>query len=468
MTTRLQNFIGGSWVDSAATDSLQAIDPRTEQAFSVFPAGDERDVDAAATSARAAQPAWAAVALADRIAMLTSFIDDVEGRLSELAAIEAQEMGKPPTLAEDFLAASIEGFRSSLDDAARYEFRKKVRGARGVTEVIRTPVGVAALIVPWNFPLVSVLGALVPLLASGNTVVLKPSEKSTPSAVALFASNEFPAGVLNLVLGDGRAGAPLAGHPDVRLVHFTGSVATGRKIGETAGRNLTRALLELGGKDAAVIDADVDPVATAAIVATGAFTNTGQICTAFERVYVHQDVAEAFTAALVEAAVDFAPDGEQEMGPMVDAAQRAIVDGHVRDAVKKGATIVVGGSVPQGTGFYYPPTVITGVNDSMDITRDETFGPVVTVDVVPDFAEGVRRAADSPYGLGGSVFTHTPEHVIAAGTLPVATVSVNQWLGSDGVGTFEPAGISGLGIVGAAADFDSATRPISVFVPDGE
>lgn len=466
MTKELRNFIGGEWVTSASTETLEAVDPRTERPFARFPAGNEEDIDAAVASGVDAQPMWAAKTLTERIELLTAFIDAVEERQGELSRLESQEMGKPLSVSEAFLSMAVGVFRSSLVDAAQYEFRTTVRGEQGTTEIIRTPVGVVALIVPWNFPMISVLAALVPLLASGNTVVLKPSEKSTPSAVALFESNVLPAGVLNLVLGDVRAGAPLAGHPNIGLIHFTGSVATGRRIGEIAGKNLTRALLELGGKDAAIVDSDVDPVATAAIVAAGAFTNTGQICTAIERVYVHQGVADEFIASLVEAASEFAPGGSQEMGPLVDAAQRDIVDGHVRAALDQGARVLSGGTVPEGAGFYYPPTIVTEVSESTELMTDETFGPVVAVNIVPDFAEGMRRAAGSEYGLGASVFTNTPGHIAAAGSLPVAIVSVNDWLGSDGLGIFEPAGISGLGIVGASADYDASTRPVSVFIPD--
>lgn len=467
VTRTLKNLIGGVWLDSGSEEMLEAIDPRTGEAFARFPAGSPADVDAAVSAARAAQPGWAALSLEERIAALTAFIEQVEAHQELLAAAESREMGKPLPLARQFLAMAIDSFRSSLADAARYPFRKEVRGDRGVTEIIRTPVGVVALIVPWNFPMVSVLSVVATLLVVGNTVVLKPSEKSTPSAVELLKLSALPAGVLNLVLGDGRCGGPLAAHPGVGLVHFTGSVATGRRIGEAAGGNLTRAVLELGGKDAAVVDSGVDPVETAKAVAYGAFTNTGQICTAVERVYVHEEIAPAFIDALVEAAAEFAPGGAQEMGPLIDERQREIVIGQVRDALEKGATVLTGGEAPEGPGFHYPPTVLTGVDHGMTIMTEETFGPVVAVDVVPDFAEGLRRAADTRYGLAASVFTRDPGHVRMAGSLPVAMVSVNEWLGSDGLGVFEPAGISGLGIVGAEADFDAATRPVSVFVPDG-
>lgn len=463
----LKNYINGAWTSSVSAETRQVIDPRTEEVIARFPVGDPADVDAAVQAAEAAQPLWAALPLADRLSALESFIDSVAPRRSELAALESREMGKPLPVAEAFALSAVASFQRDLKTAATYPFRKRIRGERGVTDVVRAPIGVSAVIIPWNFPVVNTLGPLVPLLASGNTVVLKPSERAALTPTSIFESNSLPPGVLNLVLGDGRAGSPLSAHPKVGLVHFTGSVATGRRIGEAAGRNLARAVLELGGSDAAVIDADVDLVATARIVATGCFLNSGQICTSVERVYVHDAVAAAFLDALVEAAEEFAPGGAQEIGPLVDHAHRELVHSRVRDAVAKGAKIVRGGQIPDGDGYYYPPTIVTDVDTSMVLAREEVFGPIVTVDVVRDFAEGLRRAAESDYGLAASIFTRSPENIETAMSLPVGNISVNEWLGHDGVGLAEPAGISGLGAVGpGGGDFDAATRAMSTFVPD--
>lgn len=463
----LQNFIGGQWTESASTHTRDAVDPRSDEVIARIPVGDAADVDAAVAAARAAQPAWAALPLEERLRMLEEFIDAVEPRLGELAAIESREMGKPLAIAKVFAQGAAAGYRQQLRVAKTYPFRSQIRGERGLTEVLRVPLGVAALIIPWNFPVVNTLRPLVPLLASGNTVVLKPSERATMTPTSVFESNSLPPGVLNLVLGDGTAGRPLSAHPNVQLVHFTGSVATGRSIAAASGQNLSRAVLELGGKDAAIIDRGVDPVATARAVATGSFLNSGQICTGIERVYVHKEVAGPFLEALTQAAADFAPGGAQEIGPLVDRAHRELVHERVRDAATRGATIVIGGELPDGPGCFYPPTIVTDVNETMRITHEEIFGPVITVETVPDFGEGLQRAALGEYGLAGSVFTQDPAHIEQAMSLPVGQFSVNEWLGDDGVGIMEPAGISGLGAVGPdGGDFDAATRAMSAFIPD--
>lgn len=338
----------------------------------------------------------------------------------------------------------------------------------GATRILRHPLGATAVITPWNFPVPMVLGALGPLLAAGNSVVVKPSERSPLSTVLLFELLDLPPGVVNLVLGDARAGAPLAEHEQIQLVHFTGSVDAGRKVGAATGSRLHRAVLELGGKDPVVVDAGVDPKATAAAVAFGCFINTGQICTSMERVYVHQDIADEFVEALVEVAGTFTlGDGHDEgvmMGPLVDSGQREIVRRHVADAVERGATIRAGGVEPEGKGYFYPATVLTGVDESMLVMTEETFGPLAPVVVVPTFEEGLERASASRFGLAATVYTADPDHMAAAARIPAGVVWVNQWQGGGPERLYEPAGDSGMGATGAAAAYDAATRPASVHI----
>ncbi len=224
--------------------------------------------------------------------------------------------------------------------------------------------------------------------------------------------------MVNLVLGDARAGAPLVEHEQIRLVHFTGSVEAGRRIGAGTGGRLCRSILELGGKDPVVVDSGVDPVATAAAIAFGAFVNTGQICTSMERIYVHQDIAREFVDALVDAASTYAlgdgHDAETVLGPLVDARQRDIVHRHVTDAVERGARVHVGGVIPKRTGFFYPATVLTDIDDSMLVMTEETFGPIAPIVVVSSFEEGLERASSSRFALGATVYTHNPDHAAAA------------------------------------------------------
>ncbi|MFC9530076.1 aldehyde dehydrogenase family protein [Streptomyces sp. NPDC057717] len=466
----LQNLIGGIWEDSRGDTLLDVVNPATEHAIARAPGGCRDDVDRAVAAAVQAQPAWAALPLAERVARISAWADVVAEHADELAELECREMGKPVGIGRTFIDGAVAGLKASAGQALEYAFEETVAhdDDGGSTRVLRHPLGAAAVITPWNFPVTMVLGALGPLLAAGNTVVVKPSERSPLSAVRLFELLNLPPGVVNLVLGDARAGGPLAEHEQIQLVHFTGSVEAGRKVGAGTGERLHRAVLELGGKDPVVVDAGVDPRATAAAVAFGAFINTGQICTSMERIYVHEDVADAFVEALVEAAGTYTMgDGHDEgvmMGPLVDERQRDIVRRHVSDAVERGATIRAGGVEPAGRGFFYPATVLTGVDESMLVMNEETFGPLAPVVVVPSFAAGLERASRSRFGLAATVYTDDPDHMAAAARIPAGVVWINQWQGGGPERLYEPAGDSGMGATGAVAAYDAATRPASVHI----
>ncbi|MFF1711983.1 aldehyde dehydrogenase family protein [Streptomyces sp. NPDC058268] len=467
----LQNLIAGTWQESADKTLHALIDPATEELVAHRPGGSAKDVDDAVRAAVDAQPKWAARTLAERIELLHRWADTVTEHALELAELECREMGKPVGLGRTFIEGAALGLRAAADQAHSYAFEQSIPGPGGsTTRIVRRPLGAAAVITPWNFPVPMVLGAIGPLLAAGNTVVVKPSERASLSVVRLCELLDPPPGLLNLVLGDARAGIPLAEHADVHLVHFTGSVTAGRAVGAAAGARLHRSVLELGGKDPVMIDADVDPVRTAAAVAFGAFVNSGQICTSMERIYVHRAVAEPFIEALVaQAAGHVLGDGRDErttLGPLVDWRQRDLVHGHVVDAVARGATVRTGGTVPEGPGFFYPATVLTGVDESMAVLREETFGPLAPVVVVDSFEEGLDRAARSRFGLAATVYTENADHIAAAERLPVGVVWVNQWQGGGPERLYEPAGISGMGATGAHAAYDAATRPASIHIAE--
>ncbi|GAA1858878.1 aldehyde dehydrogenase family protein [Brevibacterium marinum] len=466
-TRTLQNFIDGAWTGSFDDTLLPVVNPATQETIARFPRGSGADVDRAVAAALRAQAEWSALSVEDRVARILRWADRIEEHTDELAELECREMGKPVDIGRRFIAAGVAGLRASAQEGLSYSFETSTDDpGGGRTQVIRHPVGVAAVVTPWNFPVTMVLAALGPVLASGNTVVVKPSERSPLSTVRLFELLDLPAGVLNLVLGDVHAGEPLVAHDDIDLVHFTGSVAAGRKVGAAAGRSLHRAVLELGGKDPVIVDDDVDVRSTAEAVAFGSFVNTGQICTSMERIYVHEAIAEEFVEELVRASEAYAYDDGLKsgamMGPLVDGRQRDIVHSQVTDAVSRGATVRTGGRIPDGTGYFYPATVITGVEDSMPLMTEETFGPVAPVAVVSSFAEGVRRASRSAFGLALTVYSHTTEHLEAAKTIPAGVIWVNQWQGGGGAATYEPARASGMGATGATASYDAATRPSTV------
>lgn len=466
-TTTLRNFIDGAWIDSRDDTRLQVVNPATEETIARFPQGSGADVDHAVAAARRAQPEWNALSVDDRVALIVGWADRIEEHTDELAELECREMGKPVDVGRGFIAAGVAGLRASAQEAANYAFDSSSDDPDGGrTQILRHPVGVAAVITPWNFPVTMVLAALGPLLASGNTVVIKPSERSPLSTVKLFELLDLPAGVINLVLGDVHAGQPLAAHNDIDLVHFTGSVAAGRKIGAASGQALHRSTLELGGKDPVIVDDDVDIPSVAEAVAFGSFVNTGQICTSMERIYVHEAIAAEFVDELVKAAEAYAfGDGLEPgvmMGPLVDDRQRDIVRSQVADAVSQGATVRIGGEIPDHTGYFYPATVITGVEDSMSLMTEETFGPVAPIAVVSTFAEGVERASRSAFGLAATVYSHNADHLEQAKHIPAGVIWINQWQGDGGVRTYEPARASGMGATGTTASYDAATRPSTI------
>lgn len=465
----LQNHIGGSWTDSHSETFLDLINPATEETIGRFPAGCADDVDDAVAAAVAAQVSWGSLSVAIRTARIQAWADRIAEHAGELAELECREMGKPVGLGRSFIEAGAAGLKAAASAALSYSFEKTIDLPGGSqTQIIRRPLGVAAIVVPWNFPVPMVLGALGPLLAAGNTVVVKPSERTPLATTRLFELLELPDGVVNLVLGDARSGQPLVAHEQVELVHFTGSVATGQQVGAETGRLLHRSILELGGKDPVVVDADVDVPATAGAVAFGAFVNTGQICTSMERIYVHQDVADEFITALAAAAATYTMgngfDDGTMLGPLVNEQQRQIVHHHVTDALARGATLRTGGQLPGGTGFFYPATVLTDVDDSMLVMTEETFGPIAPVSVISSFDEGLERASNSTYGLAATVYSNDPAHIAAASRIPAGVVWVNQWQGGGPECIYEPARSSGMGATGSTASFDAATRPVSVHI----
>lgn len=462
-----RHFIDGQWLPAEPGPQLAVVDPSTEQVVAHIPAGSQRDVDLAVSSARRAVTAWASTPLEVRIEAIRRFADALEQQAGDLARLEQLEMGKPLRIAEDFIGNGIRAFRADIAVAKTYDFVEERQSNDGAhVRVERLPLGVVALIVPWNFTVTNILFALAPLLLSGNTVVVKPSEKAPLSAVRMFELLDMPAGVLNLLLGDGRAGAPLAAHPDVDLVHFTGSVDTGRAVGVAAAANFNRAVLELGGKDPLIVDAGVDPVWAARQAALACFVNTGQICTSAERIYVHADVANQFLSELVREADKYTNGGSgaerSGLGPLVDERQRQIVHRHVAEAVTGGAQVLAGGYLPQGPGYYYPATVVTGVSAEMDLLQEETFGPVAPVTVVDDFDEAIQLARDGKYGLAATILSDDPAHIARARELPAGIVWVNKWQGGGFDRTYEPAGVSGMGATGGRASFDAATRAMTI------
>lgn len=313
------------------------------------------------------------------------------------------------------------------------------------------PRGVVAAITPWNDPVAVSCGLLGAALVTGNTAVYKPSERAPATGWLLtrLLAEHLPGAVLSLLTGGGSVGAALAAQ-DVDVVAHVGSTAAGRSIAAACARTGAKAVLENGGSDPLVVDSDVDPLWAAGQAALGAFANSGQICVAVERLYVHRAVAPQFLGALVQAAHELrigpGIDPKSELGPLVDRRHRDHVHAQVTAAVAGGARVLCGGAVPDGPGAFYPPTVLTDCTDEMAVMREETFGPVAPVMVVNSFSEALSRAADSPYGLAATVLTGSMAHAQRAWReLPVGTVKVNAVFGGAPGGAAQPRRASGQG-----------------------
>jgi acyl-CoA reductase-like NAD-dependent aldehyde dehydrogenase len=446
----ISHLIGGERVSSTSEEGIEVLNPARGERLGLIPAGTPDDARAAVVAAHEAKTGWSCLPAAERADLIKGAARRMREHVREIAELVTLENGKPI----DDALGGVEAGIGTLEQYAELGPLHRGKSLQGnyiaADMMVHEPYGVAAVVVPWNDPIAIACGYLGAALVTGNTIVFKPSEKTPLSAVRLVEMFELPEGVLNLLLGDERAGQPLVTHEDVDLVLFTGSVPTGREILQVAGSQLKKAVVELGGKDPLIVDAGVDPVWAAGEAATGSFANTGQICTSVERIYVHEAVAEEFLQELTSRAkslhVAEGMDPETEMGPLIDEGQRQLVHRHVTQAVEVGAELLCGGEVVEGRGFFYPPTVLSGVRSGMAVVDEETFGPVAAVEVVSSFDEALKKANETVYGLAAVVLTPDQEHAArACRELSVGTVKINAVFGGAPGGAAEPRKASGLG-----------------------
>jgi betaine-aldehyde dehydrogenase len=390
------------------TDTLQVLEPATEGVLETVPRAGVEEVDAAVARAKAAFPAWAAVAPGDRARLLLRVAALVEERLEEVATLEARNAGKPIGDARGEIGMVAETFRYYAGGVER-NLGDTIPVAGGIAMTFREPLGVVGLITPWNFPLAIAAWKLAPALAAGNTVVLKPAELTPLTALRfeqLALEAGVPEGVVNVVVGPGRTcGTRLVEHPDVAKIAFTGSTEVGASIAAGAAQTIKRVTLELGGKSANVIFADADLERAAAAAPMAMFANAGQDCCARSRILVERPAMDRFMDSLEEA-VDALKVGDPldeatEMGPLISAGQRESVSSFVPGD----APVAIRGSAPDGPGFWFAPTVLCPVAPTDRAATEEIFGPVATVIPFDDEAEAVRLANDTIYGLSGSVWT---------------------------------------------------------------
>jgi acyl-CoA reductase-like NAD-dependent aldehyde dehydrogenase len=415
---------------ATTTETLQVIEPATEQVLAEMPHAGAEEADAAIARAKAAFPAWRAVAPGERASMLRGLAAAIEDQVEELARLEARNVGKPISDARGEVGMVVDTFLYYAGAPERL-LGDTIPVAGGLDFTFREPLGVVGLITPWNFPIAIASWKVAPALAAGNTVVLKPAELTPLTAlelekIALDAG--LPEGVFNVVVGPGRVvGERIVEHPDVAKVAFTGSTEVGRRIGALASESIKRVTLELGGKSANIVFADADLEKAAASAPLAVFGNAGQDCCARSRILVERPALDRFMEALEEAVdalrVGDPLDPDTQMGPLISADQREKVSSYANGD----APVAIRGSAPDGPGFWFPPTVLCPVSNDDRAAREEIFGPVAAVIPFDTEEEAVRLANDTIYGLSGSIWTRNGARALRlARAVEAGALSVNS------------------------------------------
>ncbi len=419
MTTAYNKFfINGEWIEPEGRETLEVINPATEEAFATISLGTAEDVDAAAQAAQAAFVDWSQSSIEERKTVINNIVAGLKARGDEMATAISNEMGAPMGLSKTAqLGSGLGHFMSILGILENYEFEE----IRGTTKIVKEPAGVCGFITPWNWPLNQIACKVAPALAAGCTIVLKPSEIAPVSAYILaeiIAESGLPAGVFNLVNGDGPSvGAAISSHPEIDVVSFTGSTRAGREVAKAAADGIKRVTQELGGKSANIILDDVPDFARAvAGGVAGCFGNSGQSCNAPTRMLVPKSrMAEAIEVARSAAAKSTVGDPQAEttrLGPVVSELQFNKIQGLIEKGIEEGAELVTGGpGRPEGLdkGYYVQPTIFGNVTNDMTIAREEIFGPVLSILGYDDDADAVSIANDTDYGLSGYV-SGDPDH----------------------------------------------------------
>ncbi|MFT6949260.1 MAG: acyl-CoA reductase-like NAD-dependent aldehyde dehydrogenase [Paraglaciecola sp.] len=404
--------------DVSSQQKCDVVNPATGEVFAQCAMGDAQTLDLAVKAARKAFPSWSQISDGQKVEKVNALASVLEANMPELMALVTQETGKP--------MAGLNGIGSGMEVGGAIAWTQVTASLNlpvdviqdddvALVEVHRKPLGVVASITPWNWPLMIAIWHIMPALRAGNTVVIKPSPL-TPLSTLRFvelANTVLPPGVLNIVTGAQSVGAAISAHPDINKIIFTGSTSTGKKIMQSAAGNLKRLTLELGGNDAGIVLADVDVKAMAPKLFAAAFHNNGQTCACLKRLYVHESIYDEVCNELVALAksvkVGNGLDEGIELGPVQNLAQLEKVQELADDARSTGAKMLVGGSVRDGKGFFFPPTIVADISDGSRLVDEEQFGPILPVIKYSDIDEVIARSNNNPSGLGGSIWSSDTE-----------------------------------------------------------
>ena len=441
-------YINGKFTQGQATKAIEVQNPATEEVLETVPSGTPGDVEAAVQSAKEAFESWRKMGANERANLLHEVAHKVHEHREQIARLLTLEEGKPLPENQEEVEWVMNTFRYYAELGRHHRGEVLAAGSSSQFNfIIKEPYGVVGCIVPWNYPLLLLAWKVAPALAAGNTVVIKPSEMTPLTALYLaeHCFDHLPAGVVNVVTGYGLdTGEPLVKHPDVPVIAFTGSLATGQRIAALAAPMMKKLHLELGGKDATVIAEDADPEIAAKAVAYAALINAGQVCTSTERVYIPRRGAAKFTEAIVEHIKSLrlgnGLEATTDMGPMIGETYRAKFEKHIAEATSRGAQILTGGGRPKHLtkGFFHEPTVLTRLDHNMLIMREETFGPAVPLMEYTTFDDAIRLTNDCQYGLGAVLLSNDPKKIkqffddVKAGTIWINDPLTDHYAGPFG------------------------------------
>ena len=429
-STGFRLLIGGRLVPGASTTDV--INPATEQPVAACPRASLAQLNEAVAAAKAAFPAWSRTPLADRSRLLLKLADALGARSDEFARLLTQEQGKP-LMAAGYEIGGAVGITRVI---AAMEIPLKVLRETATDRIVqqRTPLGVVAAITPWNFPVILMMTKLAPALLAGNTVVVKPAPTTPLTTLRLgeLCAAIFPAGVVNVIADANDLGGALTSHPDVAKVAFTGSTATGKKVMASVAGTVKRLTLELGGNDAAIVLDDVDPKAVAPKIFHAAMVNSGQVCLAAKRVYVHDSMYDALCAELAKlaesAVVGNGLDAGTQFGPLQNKAQFEKVQGYIAEARERG-NVIAGGKPVAGAGYFIRPTIVRDIPDDTRLVREEQFGPVLPVLRYSNLDDAIARANSTEYGLGATIWSSNLDRAYeVALKIDSGTVWINKHL----------------------------------------